>query len=72
MSKGEAIALKNAGWNYEGISLYVYSADSNLGTPEYRLYNEADGQHHWTVSASERDYLVSICWNDEGIAWNVK
>ena len=25
--------------------------------------------HHYTLSVGERDYLVRVGWNDEGIGW---
>ena len=39
------------------------------GDPVYRLYNPNAGDHHYTTSASERDALVSVGWNYEGIGW---
>ena len=38
--------------------------------PMLRLYNPATGEHHYTGSAQERDTLVSLGWNYEGVAWN--
>ena len=38
--------------------------------PMLRLYNPATGEHHYTGSAEERDTLVSLGWNYEGVAWN--
>ena len=64
--------LISIGWNYEGIGWYSYDKDTS---PLYRLYNpnalgqyEAGG-HHYTKNAAERDNLVSLGWNDEGIGW---
>lgn len=74
--------LVSIGWKDEGIGWY---SDDTKGTGKdgekigavslYRLYNpnakgetEA-GAHHYTKEASERDYLVSVGWNDEGIGW---
>ncbi len=34
-----------------------------------RLYNPNAGDHHYTVSEAERDNLVRLGWNDEGIGW---
>ncbi|MBE6466799.1 hypothetical protein [Denitrobacterium detoxificans] len=34
-----------------------------------RLYNPNGGDHHYTMSAEERDWLVSLGWNYEGIGW---
>jgi hypothetical protein len=35
----------------------------------FRLYNPYAGDHHYTTSASERDHLVSVGWNYEGVGW---
>lgn len=70
--EGERDYLTSIGWNYEGIGWY---SDDAKGAPLYRLYNpnakgEAEaGAHHYTKDAAERDYLVSIGWNSEGIGW---
>lgn len=37
--------------------------------PMYRLYNPNSGEHFYTASVGERDYLVFVGWNYEGIAW---
>ncbi len=64
--------LISIGWSDEGISWY--SDDKNT-EPLYRLYNpNASGQyeagaHHYTSDAAERDILVGLGWNDEGIGW---
>lgn len=42
---------------------------SNGSAPLYRLYNPNDGQHHYTLSANERNVLSSIGWVYEGVAW---
>lgn len=38
--------------------------------PMYRLFNPNSGEHFYTGSIEERDNLVSVGWNYEGIAWN--
>ena len=35
----------------------------------YRLYNPNSGEHFYTASAEERDFLASVGWNYEGVAW---
>ena len=35
----------------------------------YRLYNPNNGEHFYTSSVSEKNYLVKVGWNYEGIAW---
>jgi hypothetical protein len=37
--------------------------------PMNRLYNPNGGEHFYTASASERDYLVKLGWVYEGIGW---
>ena len=41
------------------------------GDPVYRLYNPyvVGGDHHYTLSASERDRLVGLGWRAEGTGW---
>lgn len=35
----------------------------------YRLYNPNSGEHFYTASGLERDYLDSVGWNYEGVGW---
>lgn len=35
----------------------------------YRLYNKNSGEHFYTMSTDERDHLIEVGWNDEGVAW---
>ena len=35
----------------------------------YRLYNPNSGEHFYTASKGERNHLISLGWNDEGIGW---
>lgn len=35
----------------------------------FRLYNPNSGEHFYTANAAERNYLASVGWNYEGIAW---
>ena len=39
-------------------------------TPMYRLYNPNSGEHFYTGSVEERDGLVALGWQLEGVAWN--
>ena len=39
-------------------------------TPMFRLYNPNSGEHFYTGSVEERDYLVSLGWQYEGVAWH--
>ena len=60
--------IEAAGWIYEGV---VWNSASPEDIPIYRLYNPnaVTGIHHYTGSIEERDWLVSLGWNYEGIAW---
>lgn len=35
----------------------------------YRLYNRSSGEHFYTSNEAEKDYLVTLGWVYEGIAW---
>ena len=35
----------------------------------HRLYNPNSGEHFYTASTVERDHLISVGWNYEGIGW---
>lgn len=62
-------ASKGAGYVYEGVAGYVPTAPASNGTPLYRLYNGASGDHFYTTSASERDIaVVRSGYAYEGIA----
>ena len=37
--------------------------------PMYRLYNPNSGEHFYTAKSPERDNLVSVGWNYEGVGW---
>ena len=45
-------------------------AETAQTTPMYRLYNPNSGEHFYTGSVEEKDNLVSVGWNYEGIAFN--
>ena len=38
--------------------------------PLYRVYNPNSGEHFYTLSADEKDHLVSVGWRYEGITGN--
>ena len=44
-------------------------APRQSNTPVYRLYNPYGGDHHYTLSAEERDWLVGLGWCYEGVGW---
>ena len=72
MKSSEKDFLVGLGWNDEGIGWY---SDDSQGTPLYRLYNpnatgdQEAGGHHYTKDTAERDRLIGLGWNDEGIGW---
>jgi hypothetical protein len=73
MDRDEAIwAVEALGYNFEGIVFYAFAPDSESGTAIYRLYNPFDYQHLWTTNKDEYDYLGSVGWNKEGVAFKVQ
>lgn len=44
---------------------YVYAHEDIV----YRRYNPNSGEHFFTADQKEADYLTSIGWKDEGVAW---
>ena len=58
----------------DGYSEIKVTADATEETIEaiamHRLYNPNSGEHFYTGSIEERDMLVSVGWQYEGIAWN--
>ena len=72
ISKKEKNDLVKAGWKYEGVGWY---SDEKKGTALYRLYNPnayalgQSGAHHYTMSEEERDMLIDLGWQYEGIGW---
>jgi len=45
---------------------------TNDGGAVYRLYNPNTGFHHYTLSAAEKDALMSSGWKFEGEAWKAR
>ena len=39
------------------------------GSTMWRLYNPWTGEHFYTADTAERDSLVVVGWNDEGVGW---
>ena len=72
-SEDEAQSLEGHGWTREGTAWYQAKAQSDHEV--YRLYNPYQteyaglGNHLWTASLNERDTLVHIGWQGEGIGW---
>lgn len=42
---------------------------NNEGGDTYRLYNEYNGDHHFTLDNNEKNDLVKLGWKYEGVAW---
>ena len=48
----------------------IVNVDNSGSTIDvYRLYNPYSSEHFFTNNNGERQYLASIGWNDEGVAW---
>ncbi len=61
-------------WTYEGVAYYVYAAGQQpVGTlPVYRFWSSTLRHHFYTISAAERNTLItqwSQTWNYEGEVW---
>lgn len=57
-----------------GVTIRINGRDYCDEAPEgtvnmYRLYNTNSGEHFYTANANERDTLISLGWNYEGIGW---
>lgn len=63
---GEACALIDLGWGYEGAGWVA----PREGADVWRLYNPNAGDHMFTASAEERADLESMGWRDEGAAFH--
>ena len=70
----EAKNLVEHGWDYEGISHYVYQKASDKGVEQLRLYNpnSTAGEHIWTTDIAERDNLIKAGWKYEGVCWRIR
>ena len=65
-------SLAALGWNQEGTAfLSVTDTTADGVVPVYRLYNPyAEAfYHHYTTDSNERDTLVGLGWESEGIGW---
>lgn len=48
----------------------TYQSKSDANRMEmYRLYNPNSGEHFYTSSSRERDYLAKVGWKSEGVGW---
>lgn len=54
---------------------YILPKYTDVSVPDtnsramYRLYNPNSGEHFYTLNVGEKENLVSLGWNDEGIGW---
>ena len=51
-----------------GLSVQGIRKD-NATCPMYRLYNPNSGEHFYTADVPEKNHLVEVGWNYEGVAW---
>lgn len=59
----------NNGGTTGGSSDMFYVSEPKAGLEVHRLYNPNSGEHFYTPNIDERNTLVSIGWNSEGVAW---
>lgn len=67
MDYEELLSICSMGWQDEGLAWR--SEDAQNGLPVYRVYDSSRGDHHYTTSEKEKNYLVGIGWQNEGVAW---
>ncbi len=53
----------------ETYNLTQYDTAPTSTSPMYRLYNRHTGEHLYTLNAGEKNYLPTVGWEYEGIAW---
>ena len=73
MNEEEKTTLLAQGWQYEGVA---FNSAADTEVPQYRVWNPnaytipgKRGAWHFTGSIEERDWLVSLGWQDQGIGW---
>ena len=73
--------LISIGWTFEGDNAegIAWYSDDAEGIGLHRLFNpnvdpsapfNNSGSHHYTTSEVERDHLISVGWQYEGIGWH--
>jgi hypothetical protein len=80
-SRAEQTLLKNAGWSCEGVAWLeveeegVWHLDDNdyQAVEVYRTYNPnaKGGDHFYTTNLNEKNYLVSVGWKFDGVAFDI-
>ena len=48
----------------------IPGGNSRYAVEMHRLYNPNSGEHFYTGNVAEKDFLVEVGWNYEGVAWN--
>ena len=48
----------------------TFTVEGKKALSMYRLYNPNSGEHFYTSNQSERNHLVSVGWNYEGVGWD--
>lgn len=52
-----------------GLAISTPQAHAAATIEMQRLYNPNSGEHFYTASTFERDHLVDVGWNHEGVGW---
>ncbi|KAG6832857.1 hypothetical protein H0H87_012789 [Tephrocybe sp. NHM501043] len=60
-----------SGYNFEGVSSFIFPTRRPGTVPFYRLYNSRNSDHLYTTSASERDSAMRQGYNSQGIAGHI-
>ena len=61
ISEDEKNALANnsqSGYASEGVAFYAYASQVSGSSPVYRFFNSATGDHFYTISEDEKNYLI--------------
>lgn len=66
---GDEFQVTLTGQNGKTFSYAVEFFRLELTEPMYRVYNPNSGEHFYTASAGERNNLVNVGWNYEGVGW---
>ena len=68
LSRSGAQKLLEEGWLLEGVAFNSGREDE---VPQYRLHNPnaTRGAYHFTASIEERDFLIAIGWEYQGIGF---
>jgi probable HAF family extracellular repeat protein len=70
--KDNVLSHPEWGYNFEGVGFYAYGASENKASDVYRFYNQTSQGHFFTISAQERDNVLSHPewgYNFEGVAF---